>query len=141
MFNRKFGFIVGLAMVTGAVFSIFLPEDQEKVVKRLFNEVNYQSNELRNASEQLLITRNRLMAGEGSLQGQPVLQAEAAQLVEEIDKMGARVAPWVKEFSQPGERDRKALLLDLRERASALIDSVQTLNRKGRILLGDPGAS
>ena len=69
MFNRKFGFIVGLAMVTGAVFSIFLPEDQEKVVKRLFNEVNYQSNELRSASEQLLITRNRLVAAKEACKG------------------------------------------------------------------------
>lgn len=141
MITRRMGLIVGLALVVGAFISIFLPENQEKAEEKLFNEVNYQGSELRSATERLVSTRERLDRGQGILKDQPVLQAEADQLVIEIDQQLQTVVQWVFEFGTPPQQGRKEWLLEQRKRVGELLPKVRQLDRKGRILLGDPGAS
>lgn len=141
MITRKMGLIVGLALVVGAFISIFLPQDVEKATEKLFNEVNFNGSELRNASDRLVSTRDRLASGQGILAEQPVLKAEADQLVEQIDVQLGQVVEWVVEFGTPPAEGRKDWLLEQRERSAQLIDQVRALDRTGRILLGDPGAS
>lgn len=141
MVTRKMGLIVGLALVVGAFVSLLLPENQEKAQEKLFNEVNFQGSELRIASERLVSTRERLAQGQGILADQPVLNAEAKALVVDIDRQLQGVVEWVYEFAAPPTEDRKVWLLQQRARVQALLMDVRTLDRKGRILLGDPGAS
>lgn len=135
------GLVVGLALVVGAFISIFLPQDEEKATEKLFNEVNFNGSELRTASDRLVMTRERLAQGQGILAEQPVLKAEADQLVEQIDRQLGTVVEWVIEFGTPPAEGRKDWLLKQREVSSELIDDVRALDRTGRILLGDPGAS
>jgi len=140
--TRKLGLTVGFALVVGAFISIFLPQDQEKAIEKLFNEVNFQGAELRDASERLVMTRERLAAGQGILAEQPVLKAEADQLVGSIDQHLGQVVQWVVEFGSPPPADeRKDWLLQQRDQVSELLQQTRAIDRKGRILLGDPGAN
>ena len=141
MITRKLGLTVGFALVVGAFISIFLPENEEKAIEKLFNEVNFQGSELRVASERLVMTRERLDAGQGILAEQPVLKAEADQLVPQIDQQLGQVVEWVVEFGSPPQDSRKEWLITQRERVAQLLEGTQTIDRKGRILLGDPGAN
>ncbi len=138
---RKMGLIAGLAMVVGALVSLALPDDPEQTAEKVFNEVNFESQDLRLASERLIATRTRLLRNEGSLAGQPVLQDEAKLLVNDMDAQLSQVAKWAMQFAAPPSENRTGWLVDQRDQVRQLQQSVRALDRKGRVLLGDPGAN
>lgn len=138
---QKMGLTVGLALVVGALISLALPDDPEKVAEGIFNEVNYESQDLRLASERLVATRTRLMRNEGALQDQPVLRAEAADLIENIDGQLTQVVSWAQGFATPPRDQRIEWLNAQRQEVEQLLEQVRQLDRKGRVLLGDPGAN
>ena len=138
---RKMGFIAGFALVVGALISLALPDDPNKTAEKVFNEVNFESQDLRLSSERLIATRLRLLRGEGSLADQPVLQSEADALVVDIDRQLSEVADWVVQFAAPPMDGRTEWLVGQRDAVRSLLAAVRALDRKGRVLLGDPGAS
>ena len=138
---QKMGLTVGLALVVGALISLALPDDPEQVAEQLFNEVNFESQDLRLASERLIATRTRLLRNEGDLATQKVLQDEAQVLVVEMDQKLTQVVGWAQNFATPPSEDRIEWLGAQRTEVEGLLDEVRDLDRKGRVLLGDPGAN
>lgn len=139
---QKMGIVVGLALVVGALISLALPDDPEKVAEDIFNDVNYQSQDLRLASERLVATRTRLLRNEGDLADQPVLRAEATELVAQMDAQLTEVVGWAQTFATPPPPDERIdWLTAQRDEVEQLLERVRGLDRKGRVLLGDPGAN
>ena len=141
---RKMGYVVGLALVLGSIISLLLPSDEQNVVEQLFNEVNFQRQELGLALERMSATGARINRNEGALENQAVLREEGQALLLEMTAVNQDVVEWGRDFASGGEGEletQKVLLFELREQAPELLEQVRTLDRKGRILLGDPGAS
>lgn len=138
------GYVVGLALVFGSIISLLLPEEEQNVAEKLFNEVNFQRQELGLALERMAATGARIDRSEGALENQPVLREEGRELLTDMTAVNVEVVEWGRLFASGGAEDleaQKAILLELREQGPALLEQVRTLDRKGRILLGDPGAN
>ena len=112
---RRMGIILGLALVVGSIISMWLPESETAVEEGLFSEITYQTEQLKLVTDQLVALRNRM---NGSAQAQ-------------VDQALQKAAEWLSAFRPTGatHAERKAYLLEQRDRLNALVDELSNIRK------------
>lgn len=104
---RRMGIIIGLALIVGSLISMVLPESESKIEETLFNEITYQTTELKLVTDDLVRIRETL----------------AGTQQEQLDQQLQRAADWLIGFRPEGatHAERKAYLLANRDQVVALV--------------------
>ena len=82
---RRMGIVFGLALIVGSILSTFLPESESTIEERLFSEITYQMNELKDVSDHLVHIRDTVS---GSMQQRD----DVTELVTKLSQVGDSIS-------------------------------------------------